>query len=408
MGLYHTGPMSWTESRALLALGRALARRFRQDRVVQAAGSLTFTTLLALVPLLTVALAVTSAFPVFDQLTGTFERYVVEHFLPDGGAARISKQLSGFAKQAGRLTALGIAILAVTALMLMLTVDEVLNRLFHVSRRRPLLQRLIVYWAVLSLGPVLIGAGLTMTSFLVGGSLGMLDLGGYTRTVLGLLPFAITCAALTLLYLVVPCRRIELRHAVVGGVVAGVLFELAKRGFALYIAKFPTYTLIYGAFATLPIFLVWLYLSWLVVLLGAQLTAMLPGFRSEFAAYGDAPGLDLLDALAVLRRLALAQRAGGTLTASRIACETGLPPHRCEAVLERCAALGWAARSDREIWLLARDAGAIRVADVVRAFAIDPVALRALSPPALAEHFERAGETLTMTLQDLAAEEQPA
>jgi membrane protein len=244
-----------------------------------------------------------------------------------------------------------------------------------------------------------------MTSFLVGGSLGMMDLGGYARTVLGLLPFLFTCVALTLLYLVVPCRRIELRHALIGGIFAGVLFELAKRGFALYIAEFPTYTLIYGAFAALPIFLVWLYLSWLVVLLGAQLSAMLPGFRSEFALYGEAPGRGLLDALAVLRRLARAQRAGGTLAASRIAAETGLPPHRCEAVLERCAALGWAARTDKENWLLTRDAAAIRIADVVRAFAIDPVALRAASPAALAEHFERAGEALTMTLQDLAAEE---
>jgi len=403
MGLYHTGPMHRTAQR-LLEFLLALVRRLHEDRGLQTAGSLTYTTLLALVPLITVALALSSAFPVFDQAIDALGRFVAAQLLPEG-SARVTRQFGSFAESAARVTAVGLAFLAVVALMLVLTVDGVLNRIFRVQRRRPLGQRLAVYWAVLTLGPVLIGASLSITSFLVGNSLGMLDLGGFAKAALDLLTFVFTCAALTMLYLVVPFRRIELRHALTGGIVAGVIFELAKRSFALYVAKFPSYTLIYGAFAAFPIFLIWVYLSWVVVLFGATLTAMLPAWRAAHALRSDAPGRDLFDALAVLRVLA---RRQGDLGVGRIAAQTGLTPERCERVLERCARLGWAARTGKDSWLLARDAGVVRVADVVGAFAIDVGALRAQVSPRLAEHFERAGETLTMTLEDIAAEEPPA
>lgn len=388
----------------LLEFFLALVQRLREDRGFETAGSLTFTTLLALAPLIAVALALSTAFPGYEHALEALERYVSGQLLPEG-SARVTGQFGAFAEKAGLMTTVGSVFLAVTALMLMFTVDEALNRIFRVQRRRRLAQRLIVYCGVLSFGPVLIGASLSMTSFLVGSSLGLLDLGGLGMTMLALLPFFFTCAALTMLYLVVPNRHIELRHAVIGGVIAGAIFEVAKRGFALYIAKFPTYTLIYDAFAAIPIFLLWLYLSWVVVLFGATLTAMLPAWRAEHALRADAPGRELLDALAVLRVLA---RAHGALGVGRIAAQAGLTPERCERVLERCATLGWTARTGKESWLLARDAGAIRVADVVRAFAIDVAALRAQAPRALAEHFERAGETLTMTLKDIAAEETPA
>jgi membrane protein len=356
-----------------------------------------------LVPLITVALALSSAFPVFDQAMDALGRFVASQLLPEG-SARVTRQIGAFADSAARVTAVGLVFLVIVALMLMLTVDEVLNRIFRVQRRRPLGQRLVVYWAVLTLGPVLIGTSLSITSFLVGSSLGMLDLGALAKAALGLLTFLFTCAALTMLYLVVPFRRIEVRHALAGGIVAGVIFELAQRGFALYIAKFPSYTLIYGAFAAFPIFLLWLYLSWVVVLFGATLTAMLPAWRVVHALRRDAPGRELFDALAVLRVLA---RQHGALGLGRIAAQAGLTPERCERVLERCAGLGWTARTEKDSWLLARDAGAIRVADVVGAFAIDVGALRAQASLALAEHFERADHSLTMTLQDIAAEEPP-
>lgn len=403
MGLYHTGPMHRIAQR-LLEFFLALVRRLYEDRGLQTAGSLTFTTLLALVPLITVALALSSAFPGFGDAIEALGRFIAGQLLPEG-SARVTREFGVFADSATRMTTVGLVFLAVVALMLMLTVDEVLNRIFRVQRRRSLTQRLIVYWAVLTLGPVLIGTSLSLTSFIVGSSLGMLDLGEFAKAALGLLTFLFTCAALTMLYLVVPFRRIELRHALAGGVVAGVIFEIAKRGFALFIANFPTYTLVYGAFAAFPIFLIWLYLSWVVVLFGATLTAVLPAWRAEHALRADAPGRELFDALAVLRVLA---RERSALGVGRIAARAGLTPERCERVLEHCATLGWTARTDKESWLLARGAGAIRVADVVGAFAIDIESLRTQASPALAEHFERAGEALTMTLQDIAAEETPA
>lgn len=255
----------------------AAGRRFDEDSGFQTAGSLAFTTLLAMVPIITVALALTTAFPAFDHLVEALRRLAVEHFLPQtGGVEMVTDQLAQFRENAAGLTLIGLAFLGVTALMLMLTVDEVFNRIFRVRRPRPLAGRVIIYACVLTLGPVLIGGSISMTSFLVGYSLGMVkEIGALTRLVLDSIPFVFTIVALTLLYLLVPSRRVGLRFAGIGGALAGVAFEVAKRGFGWYVAQFPTYAMIYGAFAVLPLFLLWVYVSWVVVLAGAIITAML-------------------------------------------------------------------------------------------------------------------------------------
>ena len=351
----------------------AVARRFYAERGLQTAGSLTFTTLLSLVPLFTVALAVSTAFPVFDQTIGALQLFLFENFLPDAsGVDTIAEQIASFTRNARRLTVIGLAVFIVTAVLLMMTIDVSLNRLFRVQRQRPLLQKVLTYWAVLTLGPVLIGGSLSMTSFALGASFGWLKLDLVADAVLGVLPFVFTCAALTLLYAVVPYRHVELREALIGAILAGIAFELVKRGFAIYLGRFPTYTLIYGAFATIPIFLVWLYLSWVIVLGGATLTALLPAYR--FAEGKPAPGRDFADALAVLSALARAQGEGGAIRLRHISTQLRLMPHCCEMVLERSARLGWTARTERDGWVLARDAAAIRVADVYRAFAFDAAA----------------------------------
>jgi membrane protein len=350
--------------------GLAVFWRFYEERGLQTAGSLTYTTLLSLVPLFTVALAVSTAFPVFDDTVGALQEFVLENFLPDArGIDTIADQITAFTQNAGRLTAIGLGFFFVTAVMLMMTIDVSLNRLFRVQRSRPLVQQVLIYWAVLTLGPVLIGGSLSMTSFAVGSSLGWLQLGFAADVVLGVLPFIFTCAALTLLYGIVPYRAVKPRDALIGGVVAGIAFELAKRGFAIYLARFPTYTLIYGAFATIPIFLVWLYLSWVVVLAGATLTAMLPAYR--LAEGGPLPGRDFMDALIVLSVLARMQEKGGPMRLAQISNQVRVVPHRCEAVLERAGRLGWTARTDKDGWVLARDADDLRVADLYRAFAFD-------------------------------------
>ena len=258
----------------------ALVRRFYEDRSGQTAGSLTYTSLLALVPLLTVALTVSTALPLFDRMVEALQDFVLENFLPDTPAVDMfATQLNDFTERAGQLRAIGLATLGLTALMTMHTIDDSLNRIFRVAQQRLLLKRIVMYIAVLAIGPLLIGASLSMTTYLVVGSLGAVHLDWLAQDVLRYLPFVLTCVALTLLYILVPNRPVAFRHAVIGGLLAGIAFEVAKRGFAVYVSQFPTYTLVYGTFATLLLFLLWMYVSWFVVLWGATLTAMLPSLR---------------------------------------------------------------------------------------------------------------------------------
>jgi membrane protein len=372
--------------------GIAVARRFYEDRGAQAAGSLSFTTLLAMVPLLTVALALATAFPVFDDAIMTLQLFLFEHFLPDAdGLETIIDQISAFSEQAGRLTAIGLFFLLITAVMLMLTIDETLNRIFRVRRRRPLAQRIIMYWSVLTLWPVLIGASLSMTTMLIGAS----------SAVVRLVPLVFTWAALTVLYTLVPYRHVEFRHAATAALLAGIAFEIAKRGFAVYIANFPTYTLIYGAFATLPIFLVWMYVSWLVVLAGAIFTAMLPGYRVITSERKRPPGRELTEALDILGVLTRAQDGGYVLPLDRIAAQAGVMPYRCELMLERCAELAWVAKAEKDAWVLARDADTIRVADVYRAFVLDPE----LTGERLGEHWKHVDASLGASLRQISAKD---
>ncbi len=268
--------------RDLVQFGAELVRRFFADRLTQTAGSLTYTTLLALVPLLTVVLSISTAFPVFDRFVEGLQDFVLENFLPDtGGAEMIAEQLNMFVARATQLTAIGLSVLGVTAIMLMITIDDVLNRIFRVAQPRALPRRLATYFAVLVLGPILIGASVSMTTYLVAEGLGALSIDWLAAAVLRVLPFVFTCAALTLLYILVPYRKVSAVHALGGAFFASIVFEVAKRAFAVYISRFPIYSMVYGAFATMLVFLVWLYMSWVIVLAGATLSAMLPGYARD-------------------------------------------------------------------------------------------------------------------------------
>ncbi|HET7365378.1 MAG TPA: YihY family inner membrane protein [Burkholderiales bacterium] len=349
----------------------ALVTRFREERVTQTAGSLTYTTLLSLVPLFTVALAVSTAFPVFNEWIGALQLFVLENVLPDTPAVNsLIEQINSFSENAARLTAIGIAGFVVTSVMLMLTIDNALNRIFRVQRRRSIVQNVFIYWGVITLGPLFIGGSISSTYFALRQAAGVSTFSFLADALVGVVPFVLTCIALMLLYGVVPARRVEWRHAVLGGLLAGIGFEIAKRGFAIYLTRVPTYTLIYGAFATIPIFLIWLYLSWVVVLTGAVFTAVLPVFGRK-AERLRVPGEELADALGVLGALARAHEQGDVLTLNALARAQRLPPDRCEEILVRAAARGWVARTERDGWVLARDVTQIKVADVYRAFVYD-------------------------------------
>jgi membrane protein len=348
-----------------------VARRFNEDRCLQIASSLTFTTLLALVPLVTIALALISAFPVFTGVGEQIRDFLVANMLPDKAGRVITAYIEQFSGRAGQLTAVGMAALAITAFMTMFTIEQAFNSIWRVLRRRPVVQRILMYWAVLTLGPILIGASLSITSFVIGASLGVArQVPLAEEVILRLVPSVLTCAAFTLLYYVVPNRPVEPRHALVGGLLAAAAFEFMKRGFAAYIAQFPTYTLVYGAFAAIPIFLLWVYFSWVVIVAGALITALAPDFGVLRESTGRAPGTGFEEALALLLVLAQAQRVPEVLELRHIAQRVALTNHRAESLLERMASLGWLARSAGDRYVLAYDPEKLRVADVYRQFVL--------------------------------------
>lgn len=250
----------------LLEFWRIVGKRFDEDRCLQIASSLTFTTLLSIVPLITVALTLISAFPVFGAMTQHIEQFMFENMVPES-ADVIATYTEQFTSSAAKLTAVGIIFLVVTAIMMMITIDRAFNEIWRVSRPRPLLQRIFIYWTLLTVGPLLIGASLSLTSLLISLSMGLVsDIPGAGVVLLKTMPVLLTSLALAMLYIAMPNRRIALKDALLGGLLAGMAFEAMKRGFAFYITQFPTYKLVYGAFATVPVFLLWVYLSWLVVL----------------------------------------------------------------------------------------------------------------------------------------------
>lgn len=291
-----------------------LYRRFDSDRCLMTATALSYTTLLSLVPLLVVVFSIISAFPVFETVIGTMQDYIFRNFLPAAGET-IQSYMTNFMARAGTLTGVGIATLVVTALMLMNTIDAALNRIWRVHRTRPVVAKMATYWATLTLGPMLLAVSVLATSYLVTLS----KLGDVAGALLRFMPFLSTCLALTLLYVLVPNRSVPLRYGLVSAVAASVLFEIAKAGFAHYVAAGPVYTTIYGALATIPLFLVWIYLSWAIVLLGAEFNYCLTVFRMDrFRPVRDKTVSGLIAAYRVLGHLWQAQLQGSTLTADEL------------------------------------------------------------------------------------------
>jgi membrane protein len=250
-------------------------QRFVQDRCQRVAGALSFTTLLSIVPLTAVLLAVLSLFPVFSTWMTVIQDFIYSNFVPTAGDL-VQKYLTQFATKAGRLTAIGLLFLMVTAVMLMATIEEAFNDIWRVKNTRKLLHRFLSYWALLTLGPILLAVSLSLTSQLVAlHSFDRAVVSAMDRVLDVILPLVFEVGAAVLLYMVVPNAPVRWRHALAGGVFAAVLLEVAKYLFATSMKYFASYQLIYGALAALPIFLVWIYISWVIILLGAIVTATL-------------------------------------------------------------------------------------------------------------------------------------
>lgn len=238
-----------------MELLRLVARRFDEDQCLLTASSLTFTTLLSLVPIITVALTLISAFPAFGSLTDAIEHFIFDNMLPDS-AGLVFKYTDQFADNAAKLAAVGIAFFGITAVTLLVTIDGAFNNIWRVQRQRPLTQRLVVYWTLITIGPLLMGASLLLTSWLVSISVGWVkDVPGAGIAILRSAPVILASLALALLYFSMPKRKIAMKDALLGGVFAGVVFEFMKSGFGYYITSFPTYKMVYGAFPAVPVFL---------------------------------------------------------------------------------------------------------------------------------------------------------
>lgn len=389
--------LSWGQIKNLFQFAH---RRLREVRLPQVAGSLTFTTVLALVPILTIGLAILTGFPLFTDFKSSLETYFTQSLMPKQISTTVLGYLTQFATKATRLSAVGGVILIATAIMTMAMIDKTFNDIWQVKRSRPLVQRIVVYWAIVTLGPILIGVSLSATSFLftatTGVTKGMPLLGMIFYTSVSII---FTTCAYTLLYLTVPNRAVNWRDAAWGGLFAAIAFEIAKRLFAIFIKQFPSYTIIYGALAAVPIFLIWIYLSWLITLIGAVIAAALPVVKHERWWHVPAPGSAFEDAIAVLRVLSLARGSDGDASVGvlDIRSKTRFGVNEIEGLLEKMLEMGWVARLETnepskrrgrwwkkhdagaDRWILIMNPAALALADVYRLFVFDTDADSALA-----------------------------
>jgi membrane protein len=326
-----------------------LSERFREDRLSLTASSLTFTTTIALVPLITVVLAVFTAFPIFSTFQDVLQRWLIESLIPYNIAKQVLGYLTQFAGKAGQLGWAGFTVLLLTALSLVLTIDRTLNNIWRVQRPRAWTQRLLVYWTAITLGPILLGASLTITSYLVSESRGLVSvMPGGLRFLLDLLEFFMVAAALAATYHYVPNTPVKRAHSWLGGLAGAAGIELAKILLGGYLKLVPSFSAVYGAFATLPILLIWIYMVWVIVLLGAVVAAYLPSLLTGVSRPGGTPGWEFSLALEVLEQLHHSSPVSKGLNSLELAARLRVNPVQLEDVLQQLQTLDWIGRLDED------------------------------------------------------------
>ena len=360
---------------------RTLWHRFREVRLGMTASSLTFTTVLALVPLFTLGLAIFTAFPIFAQVQDQLQRWLIDSLVPESISRQVLGSLTQFSRKASRLGLLGLLAVVVTSLALLVTIDRTLGQIWRVSRQRNWAQRVLIYWAGLTLGPLLLGGSLAISSYLFTGYLsGLADwLPVSVRTLLDLVEFCLLVGCVTGLYYYLPNTRVDWRHALIGGVAVALGLELAKKVLALYLAQMPTYSAIYGAFSAVPILLVWIYVAWVVVLLGAVVTASLPEIGRQAKRHADGPGWSFRLALEVLQRLSVARMASPQgLRLSELADELHIEQRHAQLVLDALHELNWVgqlAQSDTQresTWVLLVETSVTQLEPLVKKLCLHP------------------------------------
>lgn len=378
-------------------------RRFSEERVPQAAASMTFTTLLALVPVLTVMVAVASIFPVFDRWSDSFVSFVNQTIVPQG-ADMVFDYIDAFRDQANRLTAIGSVMLVVTSLMLIRTIDNAFNRIWRVNTQRPWMMQFLVYWALLTFGPLSLGVGI---SFMVG-SVQDSVLSSGAQQWADALKTAARLAFMTLLlwglYRFVPNRFVPARQAFVGALITAFCLETTRFLFTWYMGNFDGYRSIYGAFAAVPFFLLWLNLLWTLVLGGAVLTSSLSYWQGEAFRRGFDSRGRFDDVLKILLLLDAAQKEGRTLSVQEFRRHINMGYDELGELLEKLARYGYI-YSGRQGWVLKTGADSIELSELFKLFVYRPLpverdhvnqAVDAVMTPCL--------QTLNMTLAEFDAQ----
>ena len=354
-----------------------LYARFKQDRYHEMAASLTFTTLLSLVPLITIALSLSTAFPVLAGFVVQLKSFVLNNMPAETGAVIISTYMEQFAQSATKLTAVGIILLAFTAMLIMITIDDAFNKIWRVSRRRTLMMRLLTYWAVLTLAPLLFGGSLSLTSWLVAATTGNASqVSTFGMIMLRVVPALLITLGFTLLLRVVPNRYVPIRHALVGAVVAALTLEYMNRTFAFYIANFTTYQVIYGAFASIPIFLLYIYLSWMTVLLGALIAASMSHWNGGSIA-PPSPTAQLYYALRVLKMMSDGLRNGSVVSLPVLSRHLRIGFDPLIEILEKLAQVNIVRKLSQHGWSMIRDAKHIQARELLQLFVFNPGAIPA-------------------------------
>lgn len=392
---------------------RFVLRHFTHDSRNQHAVVLTYTTLFAVVPMMTVTFAILSSIPSMQAVSDNLQQFVFRHFIPSSGQA-VQHYLQEFSRQARHLTVIGSSMLFVTAILMLVTIEKAFNQIWRVREGRKGMLGFLRYWAVLSLGPLLLGAGFALSSYMMSLQLfsSAADLVNHLLPGIRLLTFLLGTLGFTLLYVAVPNCKVPFRAALAGGAVAALLFEGAKSVFAVFISKFSSYTLVYGAFAVFPAFLLWIYLGWSIVLLGVEISRALTLYRLKGHRYRH-PVLALMD---VLQLFWERHREGGTVSDLEIMGVLGEQDE--EAWLDFAPLLEQQRlirRTDSGSYMLARDLGGVDFFRFYRELpwslptpadlaGLDdnPPWLRQLQP-ALVAADERLGDTLNLPLARLFA-----
>jgi membrane protein len=340
--------------------------RFLEDRCLQTAGALAYTSLFALVPLTAAVLGMLAAFPVFAEWKDRLTAFVFQNFVPATGDV-VQGYLTEFAANASKATVIGVLVLFFSAIALMMSIEDAFNRIWRVATDRRAASRFVIYWTALSLGPLLLVAALATSSYVV--ALPLLDAAAtefsLKARVLSVLPFFIMWTAMVVGYIVIPNRSVRLRDAIVGGLIAAVLFEAARRGFTWYATGLASYQQVYGALAIVPIFIFWIYVSWVIVLLGASITASLSAFDYRPAAMRLLPSQEFAGLIRLVGHLADAHRRGVGLHSDELrAREAYLTDDLLQRYLADLSRVAVIRRTELGEWILARDLDGITLLDL--------------------------------------------